>query len=274
MPFLVDSISLALTERALTLHFLTHPVFAVARDGAGNLLALHARGEASKGGKPPAEREITAGIVPACRSGPDRRSRGACNLSRRRSSAACATCASRARTGARCGTPAHQAAQDLSSLSARFDPSDPERSRRRCSRGWKIATSPFWATANIGCRGARGGRSCGRSTRQRARHTAPRPQTAGEHQPHAAERHPPPKPFPRHRARHQGELCSRPCIAPAISTTSASSISTAKGQLIGEKRFLGLWTSAAYNSNPREIPVLRHKVAQVVRTLCAGPRQP
>src|SRR5580698_8301593 len=48
MPFLVDSISLALTERGLTLHFLAHPIFTVARDGAGNLLALHERGEASK----------------------------------------------------------------------------------------------------------------------------------------------------------------------------------------------------------------------------------
>jgi glutamate dehydrogenase len=31
MPFLVDSINLALTQRALTLHFLTHPIFVVAR---------------------------------------------------------------------------------------------------------------------------------------------------------------------------------------------------------------------------------------------------
>ncbi len=38
----------------------------------------------------------------------------------------------------------------------------------------------------------------------------------------------------------------------------------AGGRLVGEKRFLGLWTSAAYSSNPREIPVLRRKVAQVV----------
>src|SRR5664279_1894555 len=35
MPFLVDSIGMALTQRALTLHFLTHPVFAVARAGSG-----------------------------------------------------------------------------------------------------------------------------------------------------------------------------------------------------------------------------------------------
>src|ERR1700678_1119039 len=45
----------------------------------------------------------------------------------------------------------------------------------------------------------------------------------------------------------------------------------AKGRLIGEKRFLGLWTSAAYSSNPREIPVLRHKVAQVVLSFALAP---
>src|ERR1700678_1855476 len=44
MPFLVDSISLALTQRSLTLHFLTHPVFAVTRDSAGNLISLQERG--------------------------------------------------------------------------------------------------------------------------------------------------------------------------------------------------------------------------------------
>ena len=45
----------------------------------------------------------------------------------------------------------------------------------------------------------------------------------------------------------------------------------AKGALIGERRFLGLWTSAAYNSNPREIPLLRHKVAQVAQHFAFAP---
>src|SRR5471030_670307 len=53
MPFLVDSIGLALTQRALTLHFLAHPIFAVTRDSSGNLLSLRERGEASKGKKQP-----------------------------------------------------------------------------------------------------------------------------------------------------------------------------------------------------------------------------
>src|SRR6202046_3439172 len=51
MPFLVDSISLALTERALTLHFLAHPIFEVTRDRAGNLSALQERTKPVEGDK-------------------------------------------------------------------------------------------------------------------------------------------------------------------------------------------------------------------------------
>ena len=36
--------------------------------------------------------------------------------------------------------------------------------------------------------------------------------------------------------------------------------------MIGEHRFLGLFTSSAYNSNPIDVPVLRRKVAAVVDT--------
>jgi glutamate dehydrogenase len=38
----------------------------------------------------------------------------------------------------------------------------------------------------------------------------------------------------------------------------------AQGEVNGERRFLGLWTSTAYSRSPREIPVLRHKVQRVV----------
>ena len=37
----------------------------------------------------------------------------------------------------------------------------------------------------------------------------------------------------------------------------------ASGQLIGERRFVGLFTSTAYNESPRDIPFLRRKVANV-----------
>ncbi|WP_374432936.1 NAD-glutamate dehydrogenase [Inhella sp.] len=40
MPFLVDSTTVEINRQGLTLHFIVHPLFAVARDGAGNLTQL------------------------------------------------------------------------------------------------------------------------------------------------------------------------------------------------------------------------------------------
>jgi glutamate dehydrogenase len=40
-----------------------------------------------------------------------------------------------------------------------------------------------------------------------------------------------------------------------------------KGEIIGERRFIGLYTSTAYNSSPRYIPFLRLKVAKIMQEL-------
>lgn len=40
-----------------------------------------------------------------------------------------------------------------------------------------------------------------------------------------------------------------------------------EGELIGERRFIGLYTSTAYHSSPRHIPFLRHKVAKIMQEL-------
>ncbi len=37
-----------------------------------------------------------------------------------------------------------------------------------------------------------------------------------------------------------------------------------KGEIIGERRFIGLYTKDAYHDNPQEIPLLRRKVAQIL----------
>jgi glutamate dehydrogenase len=50
MPFLVDSVTGALTERGLDMHLVVHPVFAVERDPAGALIGL----SAGTGADPPA----------------------------------------------------------------------------------------------------------------------------------------------------------------------------------------------------------------------------
>ncbi len=38
----------------------------------------------------------------------------------------------------------------------------------------------------------------------------------------------------------------------------------AAGKVIGERRFVGLYTSSAYHADPREVPLLRRKVARVI----------
>jgi len=40
-----------------------------------------------------------------------------------------------------------------------------------------------------------------------------------------------------------------------------------QGELKGERRFIGLYTSSAYHSSPRQIPFLRHKVDKVIEDL-------
>lgn len=39
----------------------------------------------------------------------------------------------------------------------------------------------------------------------------------------------------------------------------------AKGQVTGERRFVGLYTSATYRADPTETPILRHKIANVMQ---------
>lgn len=45
-----------------------------------------------------------------------------------------------------------------------------------------------------------------------------------------------------------------------------------RGQVRGEHRFVGLWTSTAYFASPTDIPVVRRKVTQVIETFGLDPR--
>ena len=45
-----------------------------------------------------------------------------------------------------------------------------------------------------------------------------------------------------------------------------------EGQVIGERRIIGLYTSAAYNTSPKHIPFLRHKVALIMKNSLLNPR--
>jgi glutamate dehydrogenase len=45
-----------------------------------------------------------------------------------------------------------------------------------------------------------------------------------------------------------------------------------EGHVIGERRIIGLYTSAAYNTNPKHIPFLRHKVALIMKNSHLNPK--
>jgi glutamate dehydrogenase len=77
-----------------------------------------------------------------------------------------------------------------------------------------------------------------------------------------------------------GELREQARTAEPVFITKANTLSTvhrgsyldyvgvkrfdAKGNVIGERRFLGLFTSTVYQASPRDIPLLREKIAQII----------
>jgi glutamate dehydrogenase len=262
MPFLVDSVSLALTERALTLHFLAHPIFAVTRDGRGRLLAIQKRGAQSRDAPQRLESfqhvEVDRIVDPAALKS----LAAQIERSLRDVRVACADWA-RMRAAAR------RAAQDLSSTKASVEATDLSET---------CALLEWMENRHFTFLGYREYRLQGRKGRESL-------------EPVKASGLGILRPGHRRSERTRRVLPSdirKQIRSRTLSlVTKANSLSTvhrpgyldyvgikqfdAKGRLIGERRFLGLWTSAAYNSNPREIPLLRRKVAQVAQDFALAP---
>jgi glutamate dehydrogenase len=268
MPFLVDSISLALNQRALTLHFLTHPIFAVTRDNAGNLLSLRERAETDKGSKQDTDKksrlesfqhiEVDRIVDPAALHSLATQ----IERSMRDVRVACAD-------WSKMRSAAQQTAQELSSLSTKFDAGDLTEA---------LALLAWMESRHFTFLGYREYRLQGRKG-----HEALRPiESTGLGILRRGHR----KQSRLNRSLASG-IRRQSRSRDLVLVTKANLESTvhrsgyldyvgvkhfdAKGRLIGEKRFLGLWTSAAYSSNPKEIPVLRHKVAQVVEHFALAP---
>jgi glutamate dehydrogenase len=268
MPFLVDSINLALTQRALTLHFLTHPIFAVTRDGSGTLLSLQERSEASKDKKQPAGKklrlesfqhiEVDRIVDPAALQS----LAAQIERSMRDVRVACADW-DKMRNATR------QVAQELSSLSEHFDANDLNEA---------VALLAWMEDRHFTFLGYREYRLQGRKGQEALRAveaTGLGILRRGHRQPTSTNRS------------LASDIRRQSRSRDIVLVTKANLVSTvhrsghvdyvgikhfdAKGRLIGEKRFLGLWTSSAYSSNPREIPVLRHKVARVVEHFALAP---
>ena len=84
-----------------------------------------------------------------------------------------------------------------------------------------------------------------------------------------------------------GELQRKAREVALLVVTKANSVSTvhratyldyigvkifdSRGRVIGERRFIGLFTSSTYSTSPREIPLLRHKVQRIVDHIGVSP---
>ncbi|MGA2187023.1 MAG: NAD-glutamate dehydrogenase [Steroidobacteraceae bacterium] len=262
MPFLVDSIGLALTQRALALHFLAHPVFAVTRNGAGDLLSIQERGQGADGKKLRLESFQHVEVDRIVDSEVLRSLQGEIERSMRDVRVAYAD-------WVRMQSAARQAADDLNLLSSRFDPRDVSetqallawmqnrhftflgyREYRLRGKGGSVSLDPVEPSGlgllRPGHRHAPStGRVLARDIRRQSRSRELGLVTKANFQ----------------------STVHRPGYIDYIGIKHFGPT----GRLIGERRFLGLWTSAAYSTNPSEIPLVRHKVAQVVQHFALAP---
>ena len=263
MPFLVDSISLALTQRSLTLHFLAHPVLAVTRDGAGTLQSIQERGQSAEVKRQRLEsfqhvevdRIVDSAVLQSLQVEIERAMRDV--------RVACAD-------WMKMQSAALRAADELNSLKSGFDPRDI--SETQALLAW-MQNHHF---TFLGYREYRLRGSAGRENLEPVK-----PSGLGIL-----------RPDHRHPASTGGRILASDIrrqsrlriLALVTKSTRQSTVHRSgnldyvgikhfgpKGQLIGERRFLGLWTSAAYSTNPRDIPVVRHKVAQVVQHFALAP---
>ncbi|MGP8164190.1 MAG: NAD-glutamate dehydrogenase [Steroidobacteraceae bacterium] len=260
MPFLVDSIGLALTRHALTLHFLAHPIFAVARDSAGVLRSVEERG----GGGDRRQRlesfqhvEVDRMVDPAilhtlCAE---------IERSMRDVRVACAD-------WVKMLSATRQTADDMNSLHTRFDPRDVSESQALLA--WMERHFIFLGFREYRLRSRKGdaalepveasGLGILRPGHKRAKST---------HRTLPAD-------IRRQSRSRDLALVTKANLQSTVHRAGYLDYIGIKqfdpdGRLIGERRFLGLWTSAAYNTNPREIPLVRHKVAQVVLHFALAP---
>jgi glutamate dehydrogenase len=234
LPFLVDSLTSALTTLGLGIASVAHPRLAARRDGAGSLLDLGAADGATPGHEVEAwiRFEVDGDLVPQDREASSSGSPPCSTTSAPPSTTgrSCRTGCSRRRTS--CGTPC------------------PHRTRRCRSppgscTGWPTTASPSSATApttspptSASCCARAAGwassRPTGAARRARRRLSASLPSAPATQVLRVA----------------KGQ-CGRPCTAPASSTSSACRRAARRGRSRASAASSGLFTSGAYTESVR-----------------------
>ncbi len=261
MPFLVDSLGMVLSQRGLTMHFLVHPIFAVERGRDGRIKQVTRRSEdaASKQRLESFQHlEIDRVVDPDELRDLRRRIQSSLQDVR-------IVCADWGAMRAA----ARAAAADFENISARIDPT--EAGETRALLGWMESKHfTFMGYREYRLRGA-----AGRESLTPLEATGLGILRTGRSRPAVV-----------------GRVASSDIRRQARSrelalVTKANSMSTVhrsgyldyvgikhfdrRGKLLGERRFLGLWTSAAYSTHPRDIPVLRKKVERVIEHFDLAP---
>jgi glutamate dehydrogenase len=261
MPFLVDSIGLALTRRSVTMHFLVHPIFAVSRDTTGSLRSIGERTAAAEAHRrlesfqhAEVDRIVDPVLLESLREDIER--------SMRDVRVACAD-------WAKMRAAASRASADLGALSSRFDARDVSEAQALLS--W-MEDRHF---TFLGYKEYRLRTRKGQDALDPVEETGLGVLRTGHKRPPSSTRTLPSDIRRQSRSRDlvlvtKANLQSSVHRAGYLDYVGVKSFD-ASGRLIGERRFLGLWTSSAYNCTPREIPLVRHKVAQVVQHFALAP---
>jgi glutamate dehydrogenase len=261
MPFLVDSMGIVLNQRGMTLHFLAHPILTVKRRSDGSLLSLRARDsdKLERGERLESFQHVEVRRIVDAAEMQALAAQIESNMDDVR--VACADWM------AMC-TAARASATGLAQLPRRFKEASEEtqallewmeqghftflgyREYRLQRRGERFSLEPI-VSSGLGL--LRHGRA----------HAARRGQILSAD------------------IRRQARSPELVLVTKANTTSTVHRASYLdyigvkkfddSGRLIGERRFLGLWTSSAYSASPHEVPLLRRKVAQVLQHFKLAP---
>ena len=261
MPFLVDSVTMELDRHDLGVHLVVHPIVRVRRDADGRLLGL-ATGGADDPRRP---RGDGARVVPPRRGRPRDRSPRCSPRSEPTSNGCWATCARPPSDWLQDARPLRQVGDELATAPPAIDAD--ELTEGTALLRW-MADQHF---TFLGYRTYDLAREDGEDVLRAV------PGTGlgilrGAVARCVARASPRCRPRSARKARERTLLVltkanprstvHRPTYLDYVGVRRFD----ADGNVIGEHRFLGLYTSSAYNANPIDVPVLRRKVAAVDRT--------
>ncbi len=252
MPFIVDSVTMELGRQGYGIDLVIHPVVRVRRDDDGRLIDVL---------EPGAQDDGAIARVSHPRRGRARARQGRARRGCARTSSACsARCAWRSRTGRRCAPRPRSSYEELEREPPPVDPAE-------VAGGQGLPQVGLRAPLHV----PRLPRV--RPRRKRAKRPGCRPcPDSGL----GILRNAPPTAFKRLRPKAL-ELARAPHVLVLTKANSRSNVHRPAyldyigvkkfgpdGQVTGERRFLGLYTTAAYKASPRDIPLLAQKVEKVL----------